>query len=699
VSQHPIEALLRPPVELWSTVVAFATATIAILAPWALMMPPGVAYVAGAALTVLGLVRGRQAWRVLRYQRNMRRLPTYTLRSDKIPLSRRKLFLGRGFRWTQQHTQRLRDTIRPEVQQYVQPGSLYQWARRKEVAWESVPVLRLLARMFQIRAWWNPLAPLPAVGGKPALHAVEPDEQAVWMDIGERVGHTLVLGTTRVGKTRLAEILITQDIRRGDVVIVFDPKGDAGLLKRIYAEAKRAGRAKDFYMFHLGFPQVSARYNAIGNFSRITEVATRIANQLPSEGNSAAFKEFAWRFVNIIARALVALGRRPDYQQVRRYINDIEPLFMEYTRAHLEQHGAEDWKAQVDELAGKISERNLPAALRGRNKEAIALMRHLQAQDLYDPVLDGLVSAFKYDKTYFDKIVSSVGPLMEKLTTGNIAELISPDYLDENDTRPIFEWMEVIRRKGIVYVGLDALTDTTVASAVGNSMFADLVSVAGHIYKHGVSGESIDTPPTISLHADEFNELIGDEFVPLLNKAGGAGFQVTAYTQTWSDVEARIGNRAKAGQVAGNFNTLIMLRVKELATAEMLTEQLPRVEVFTLMSVSGVDDSSEPGSGVDFKSRNEDRISVSEVPLLTPAELITLPKGQAFALLEGGQLWKIRMPLPVTDTDMPKNLTQIANEMERTYITNDHWYRVQEPWWAAVADVAEPVANTEPSDG
>lgn len=699
MSAHPIEALLRPPVELWSTLVAFATAGIAIMAPWALMMPPGVAYGAGVVLGLIGLIRGRQAWRVLRYQRNMRRLPIYKVRSRKIPLSRRKLFLGRGFRWTQKHTQRLRDTIRPEVQRYVQPGSLYQWARRKEVAWESVPILSLLALLFRVRAWWNPLSPLPALGGKPALHAVEPDEQDVWMDIGERVGHTLVLGTTRVGKTRLAEILITQDIRRGDVVIVFDPKGDAGLLRRVYAEAKRAGRTKDFYMFHLGFPQVSARYNAIGNFSRITEVATRIANQLPSEGNSAAFKEFAWRFVNIIARALVALNRRPDYQQVRRYINDIEPLFTEYAEAHLDTHGAEDWKEQVEELSSKISERNLPAALRGRSKEAIALMRHLQAQDLYDPVLDGLVSAFKYDKTYFDKIVSSVGPLMEKLTTGNIAELISPDYLDKNDTRPIFEWMEVIRRKGIVYVGLDALTDTTVASAVGNSMFADLVSVAGHIYKHGVDGESIDTPPTISMHADEFNELIGDEFVPLLNKAGGAGFQVTAYTQTWSDVEARIGNRAKAGQVAGNFNTMIMLRVKELATAEMLTDQLPKVEVFTLMSVSGVNDSSEPGSGIDFSSRNEDRISVSEVPLLTPAELITLPKGQAFALLEGGQLWKIRMPLPATDSDMPETLTEITNEMERTYITNDHWYRVQEPWWAAAPDVSEPEVEPEATDG
>ena len=52
--------------------------------------------------------------------------------------------------------------------------------------------------------------------------------------------------------------------------------------------------------------------------------------------------------------------------------------------------------------------------------------------------------------------------------------------------------------QGIVYVGLDALTDTTVASAVGNSMFADLVSVAGHIYKHGVPGETENSPPTIS---------------------------------------------------------------------------------------------------------------------------------------------------------------------------------------------------------
>ena len=59
---------------------------------------------------------------------------------------------------------------------------------------------------------------------------------------------------------------------------------------------------------------------------------------------------------------------------------------------------------------------------------------------------------------------------------------------------------------------------------------------------------------------------------------------------------------------------MIMLRVKELATAEMLPKQLPRGEVFSLRSVSGVNDSSDPGSGIDFSSRNEDRTVFQKSP-------------------------------------------------------------------------------------
>ena len=137
MSAHPMEALLRPPVELWSTSTAFAAGTLAWLAPGALMMPPGIATATGVTFFTFGLWRGRQAWRVLSYQRHMRCLPLYQLRAEQVPVSRHKLFLGRGFRWSQQHTQRLRDTLKPEVQRFVQPGRLYHWARQKEVAWET----------------------------------------------------------------------------------------------------------------------------------------------------------------------------------------------------------------------------------------------------------------------------------------------------------------------------------------------------------------------------------------------------------------------------------------------------------------------------------------------------------------------------------------------------------------------------------
>ena len=133
MSRYVIDALLRPPVELWSVLVALAAAVIAATAPWALMLPAAVGYSVSACLLLFAALRARQALRVIRYQRRLRKLPRYRLHLKKIPLSRHKLFLGRGFLWTQQHTQRLRDTLRPEVQHYVQAPKAYRWARRMEV--------------------------------------------------------------------------------------------------------------------------------------------------------------------------------------------------------------------------------------------------------------------------------------------------------------------------------------------------------------------------------------------------------------------------------------------------------------------------------------------------------------------------------------------------------------------------------------
>ncbi|WP_225085928.1 type IV conjugative transfer system coupling protein TraD [Pectobacterium colocasium] len=686
---QPVEVLLRPPVELYTVAVCAGAALLCVAAPWSLALSPDIGIGSALAFGIFGVLRWRDAQVILRYRRNIRRLPRYVMTSKDVPVSQQRLFIGKGFRWEQKHTHRLMQTYRPEFRRYVEPTPAYQLARRLEERLEfaSFP----LSQLPRLTTWdipLNPVRPLPPVGGLPRLHGIEPEEVDVSLPLGERVGHSLVLGTTRVGKTRLAELFITQDIRRKnhlgehEVVIVFDPKGDADLLKRMFVEARRAGRENAFYVFHLGWPEISARYNAVGRFGRISEVATRISGQLSGEGNSAAFREFAWRFVNIIARALIELGQRPDYMLIQRHVINIDALFIEYAQHYFARTEPKAWEVIV-QIEARLNEKNIPRNMIGREKRVVALEQYLSQARNYDPVLDGLRSAVRYDKTYFDKIVASLLPLLEKLTSGKIAQLLAPNYSDLNDPRPIFDWMQIIRKRAVVYVGLDALSDAEVAAAVGNSMFSDMVSVAGHIYKFGIDdglpGASADTKVPINVHADEFNELMGNEFIPMINKGGGAGIQVTAYTQTLSDIEARIGNRAKAGQVVGNFTNLFMLRVRETATAELLTKQLPKVEVYTTTVVSGATDSSDIHTKTDFTSNTQDRISMSSVPMIEPSHVVQLPKGQCFALLQGGNLCKVRMPLPAPDPDeiMPTDLQQLAGYMRQSYTDTGQWWQNQ----------------------
>ncbi|MNM81446.1 TraM recognition site of TraD and TraG [compost metagenome] len=146
-----------------------------------------------------------------------------------------------------------------------------------------------------------------------------------------------------------------------------------------------------------------------------------------------------------------------------------------------------------------------------------------------------------------------------------------------------------------------------------------------------------------------------------------------------SDIEARIGSRAKAGQVIGNFNTLQMLRVRESATAELLTNQLPKVNVQTRTLVSGATDTADPDARTDFTSSSQDRVTTTAVPLIEPAHIIALPKGQMFSFQEGGQLWKVRMPLPkpASDDAMPADLQTLAARMRESYNVNAG------SWWSS----------------
>ena len=61
--------------------------------------------------------------------------------------------------------------------------------------------------------------------------------------------------------------------------------------------------------------------------------------------------------------------------------------------------------------------------------------------------------------------------------------------------------------------------------------------------------------------------------------------------------------------------------------------------------------------------------------MLEPHDVTRLPKGEAFALLEGGTLWKVRLPLPAGGGKAPPAaFAELAADMARRYRSGATWW-------------------------
>ena len=685
--KYTVESLLRSPVEYYSAAVSITGAIWVWAFPHWFLLTKIQTVTMGLLLCLWGGYRFYQGLQISLYPRRLLSLSTFSMSTTQVPISSKQLYLGRGFRWRAHHSQRLHAINQSKNQHFMLPSRLYRLARTIEA---MLPPSHYLVRCLKSQSRFNPVRPLPDIGGKPWLHGLGRYEEAIYLPQHQRNGHILVLGTTRVGKTRLASILINQDIRNGEGVIVLDPKGDLELMRDMYSAAKVANRLDDMCCLHAGFDACSARYNPLAAFGNISEVATRITTGINSGNGDDVFTDFAWKYLNIVACCLHDMQESITYQRIAFFVSHMNDLLVAYMHkviypyhVDLEQAIAQikdqhDCKfdsngepvepmseseamkkgidAWVSDTLAQTQNNNKPQASDEQSQKPVPkTMLPARLLSLYDASL--------LDKNYFDKITANISPALDKINQGSSAGLFSFEQDGVYKMKEI-NLMDVIKKRKIVYIGLDAMSNKTVATAIGKALVADLVSTVGMLYKQSHSDN--DKPYSLCLHADEFSDVITSQFVTLLNKAGGAGVKVVAYSQTLQDIQAGFnGSQALAKMTEGNLNTLIMLRVKNKETAELLTHQLPEVDVTTQVQVSSVSDTPHGSDGVYFNTSNEDRVQTSSIPMLSVNDMVSLPKGQAFVFVNGGELYKIRIPLPTSDPNTPKSMPALMHSLNR----------------------------------
>ena len=570
-----------------------------------LMLPGGtVMLLPSLCYGYLGLASATKG-RVLVGRRKLGKMLTFLDVDDLLKLmGPERMWFGWGFDWTPVHTQRAVDTMLSGVKintNQKHPGSLW-------------------------------------------IHGLNRGrEHGINIPLKSLEGHTIMFGTTGAGKTRAYEIMVAQAIHRGDTVIMIDPKGDKELRDRMELESARAGRSDAFLFFHPAFPSSSIRLDPMRNFTRTTEIASRIASLLPSQsGGSDAFTAFAFRALNLVAQGLLETGKRPSIKQLRYYIEGgAEGLLVRSIEAHADRVDP-DWRKSAEPFFTKAK------AGKAKKMETITNPEWLATVEWYrtkisnttkgSEGIDGLLSLVEHNKMHFSKMIASLIPVLNMLTSGDLGDLLSPDEKDTNDHRPIFDTSTIISGKHVLYVGLDALSDSIVSSAIGSIVLADFASVAGMIYNSGIK------PGRISMFVDEAAEVVNLPFIQILNKGRGAGFQVVMATQTLPDIVARLGDEARARQVIGNCNNLITLRIKDGETQKFVVETFGQTYIKTVQqSISSGMNSAE--NVVNYSGNSGQSLAYGEHELFPQHLLGQLPNFHYIASIAGGRVIKGRLPI------------------------------------------------------
>jgi len=410
-----------------------------------------------------------------------------------------------------------------------------------------------------------------------------------------RKGHFWCFGTTRVGKTRVMEHIIEQDVRKGYSVVAIDPKGDIDLFSKITQLAIDTGRHRDLMLITPIFPQYSAILDPLSSYYMPEELVAHITAGV-AVGREPYFFGVAYEVSLVVVQALIMLaevaGRKPSFN-----LNDIK---------------------------NHISHQDLE-----RLKEKIDYIETLEAEQLSKDIQKILSTP----ADYYSKVASSLRVALTELTSGNVGKIIGK--ADENRFIQRLE-----QGKGIILVvQLGSLLTKRAAYTAGKVIISMIQAFVGRVYS---SGKNVN--PTLVLHIDEAQSVLYQGIEDLFAKAGGAGVFIHGYCQSISQLFAEVGED-RANTILDNCNTKLFMRVPDAHTASYVSEHLGEERRFSpIISLGG---------GLSIRETEEVRIKHTEVLNMAPRELFL----NTYSGTYKGKTTTVKDPsLKVTFPDLSKEM-------------------------------------------
>ncbi|HEY6874170.1 MAG TPA: type IV secretion system DNA-binding domain-containing protein [Geobacteraceae bacterium] len=381
-----------------------------------------------------------------------------------------------------------------------------------------------------------------------------------------RKRHMFVFGTTGVGKTRLCENLIEQDIHKGYSVVYFDPKGDQQIFTKIFDVARKAERLDELMLVTPIFPEYSAVVDPMAFYFMIDELVGHIISGIQG-GKEPFYRNIAKEITTAVITANILLAR----EEGRLPVMNIDTIRQSIRRDALEQ--------------------TMNSLRRIGNQDA----------DLTAGMLEDIL---KSPMEYYAKVSSTLRTALMELSSGNIGKIIG-----QADSNRFIKRLEAGERV-ILVVHTGAMITREAAATLGKVLLSMIQSFVGRVY---LSNKQKVDPP-LSVFIDEAQSILYPGVEDLFAKAGSADVMVTAFAQSVNQVYAVLGEEF-GKSILDNTNTKIFMRCSDAETSEYVTRHFGVRNVLT-----GIYGSNQ----VTTREVEQDILKVQDILGLQPREFYML---------------------------------------------------------------------------
>jgi len=353
-----------------------------------------------------------------------------------------------------------------------------------------------------------------------------------------RVNHMFIFGAPGVGKTRLLENIIEQDIPRGHSVVIIDPKGDIDLFSKVFQVATNCKRQNDLMFLSNIYPEYSIKINPLAHYYQVDELIDHTMAGVPADDDF--FYNVAKETATAIIRARVL---------IKKVTNSKEPLTFREISKYCYYEGLN--KLRDDLKSIQISNDDFDLK---------------QEKEFVSEILDKILSS---PQDYFSKVTSTLRTTLTIMTSGSVGKVIgnvkSNVFIDklEND-EPI-----------ILYVMTGSLLSRETAPILNKVTLSMIQSSIGRTYMSGKKYKH-----RLNLFIDEGASAVyrGIETIPAQGR--GANVSVTFITQSPADMIAVIGEDS-ARRLMDLTSTKIIMRLNEEESARIISSYGGKIKTYS----------------------------------------------------------------------------------------------------------------------